>query len=115
MVRLGTAGLNPAYCPSEPEFNILIGRLVDPYVDALPRTERLMTAKFEPPSPPKLSQAEIEAKLGRPLGVRTSSEAPMPAGGGKHALRSMAELAAREARRKVNPEQITQNLGPESQ
>jgi len=118
MVRLGTAGLNPAYCPSEPEFNILIGRLIDPYVDALRRTECLMTAKIDAPSPPKPTREEIEAKLGRPLGSRASSKTqapPVPAGDGKHAQRVFAELAARKTQREANPELITQNLSLESQ
>jgi hypothetical protein len=68
MVRGGTAGLAVAYCPSEPEFNTLIGRRVEPYADKLRRMQRLLDAKAEPPTPPKLTREEIEARLGRPLG-----------------------------------------------
>ncbi len=67
MVRAGTAGLNAGFCPSEPEFNILIGRLVEPYAHALRRTEQLLKAKIEAPAPSRPTRAEIEAKLGRPL------------------------------------------------
>jgi hypothetical protein len=113
MVRLGTAGLNPAYCPSEPEFNILIGRLVDPYVDALRRTECLMVAKIAPPSPPKPTRAEIEAKLGHPLSTPSSEAkaAPVPAGDGKHAVRVMAELAARKVRKEMQQAELAGQTG----
>jgi hypothetical protein len=117
MVRFGSAGLNPKYPPNEPEWSILIGQLVEPYISALRRTERLMTSKIAAPLPPKLTREEIEAKLGHPLGT-PSSEAkapPVPVGDGKHTQRVFAELAARKARREANPEQITQNLSPVSQ
>jgi hypothetical protein len=103
MVRAGTAGLNRSYAPSEPEFATLVARLVEPYVQAHDRARRLIEAKVDVP-PPKLTQAEIEAKLGRPLGSRASSDAqapPVPAGDGKHAERALGSLAAQKARREA--------------
>jgi hypothetical protein len=100
MVRAGTAGLNPVYCPSEPEFNIIIGRRVAPYADALRRTQALIDAKVEASAPRKLTREEIEAKLGRPLGEAAPEPAKAPAsrvGDGRHAERAMADLAARKA------------------
>jgi hypothetical protein len=84
-VRSGNAGLNASYCPSEPEFNNLISRLVEPYVNALRRAENLMMKKIEPPAPPRHTHAgsKLEARTG------------MPAGDGKRAERVMADLAAR--------------------
>jgi hypothetical protein len=73
-VRSGTAGINPSYAPSEAEFLIVTTRLVEPYIAALKRAERLLEAKVQPPPPPKLTREELEAKLGRPLGgVRVAS------------------------------------------
>ncbi len=104
-VRLGTAGLNLGFCPSEPEFNILVGRLVEPYVNALRRAESLLAAKIDPPAPVRPTQTEVEAKLGRRLGPPSSPQLKppaMPVGDGGHAARVMADLVARKARREAN-------------
>jgi hypothetical protein len=99
-VRHGSAGINREFCPSEPTFNGIIGRLVQPYEDALRRTERLLAAKIAPPPAPKLTRAEIEARLGRRLDAPPAAEAnPTPAANGNHVARTMADLAARKAER----------------
>jgi len=86
MIRSGNAGLNPGFCPSEPEFNILVGRLVEPYLEALRRAERLLTAKIEPSAQPEPRLPEAKSP-------------PATISDGKHASRVMAELAARKAHR----------------
>jgi hypothetical protein len=108
MVRLGTAGLNSGFCPSEPEFNTLVGRLVEPYVNALRRAESLLAATIEPPAPPRPTRAELEARLGRRLGPPSSEPKPptMSAGDGGHAERVMADLAARKAMREAKTERV---------
>ena len=42
MVRSGTAGLNRAFCPSEPEFNAVAERCASAWVDALRRAKELL-------------------------------------------------------------------------
>jgi hypothetical protein len=109
MVRLGTAGLNSGFCLSEPEFNSLVGRLVEPYVNALRRAECLLAAKIEPPASPRPTREELEAKLGRRLDPPSSHEPKppaMPAGDGGHAARVIADLAARKAMREANSETV---------
>jgi hypothetical protein len=109
MVRDGTAGLNPMYCPSEAEFNLLIGRLIEPYTNALHNVERLIKARVELPQPPKLTREEIEAKLGRPLGTAAALKPQAqssPAHDGKHMQRVLADLAARKMRRESLPARI---------
>jgi hypothetical protein len=85
MVRAGTAGFNPSYCPSEPEFNLMIGRLIAGYVNRLAATERLLAAKTEQ----------------RP--VRPVSPQPIPTAApgsdGNHAARAIADLQDRKAQR----------------
>ena len=53
MVRAGDAGLKTGFCPSEPDFNVLVDREVRPYKELLDRMERLLKAKVErsPPTP----------------------------------------------------------------
>src|ERR1700722_10295637 len=78
MVRLGKAGLPPAYCPTEAEFNLLIDREVAYYERALAKALKVLDAKVRPPDPPKPTRAEIEAKLGRPIGeAKAEMKAPV--------------------------------------
>jgi hypothetical protein len=102
-VRLGKAGLSPAYCPTEAEFNRLIDQEVAAFERALRRGRAILEAKALPSDPPKPTQAEIEAKLGRTIsGAEEKESEARPsadAGDGNHAARVMAELAARKARR----------------
>jgi hypothetical protein len=67
LVRRGKAGLNPSFCPTEPEFNILARRLLAPYVEALRRARQLLDADVREELKPKLGRKEIEAKLGRKI------------------------------------------------
>jgi hypothetical protein len=60
MVRAGTAGLNRSYCPHEPEFNSLIGRIVAVYELRLRAVESLLSAKVEPTLP---RSAEDKARV----------------------------------------------------
>jgi hypothetical protein len=104
MVRLGKAGLPTAYCPTEAEFNQLIDREVAYYERALAKAQKVLDAKVRPPEPPKLTRAEIEAKLGRPIGeVKAEVKAPVrsTADDGNHAARVMADIAARKAQREA--------------
>jgi hypothetical protein len=107
MVRLGKAALPPGYCPTEAEFNLLIEREVADFERQLARTRRILDAKVLPAEPPKLTLAEIEARLGRPLGVgpaevkAPASVAPVD---GNHAARVMADIAARKERRESLPD-----------
>jgi hypothetical protein len=91
LVRVGQAGLNRSFCPSEPEFSDIVKRLVAPYVDALRRVRLLLSAAVRPPDPPKLSREEIEAKLGRRIGAPPTDEHYM--------ARALSDLEARKARR----------------
>jgi hypothetical protein len=106
-IRLGKAGLPPAYCPTEAEFNLLIEREVDHYERLLAKTQRLLDAKVRPldPPKPKPALAEIEARFNPPISAPPSAEAqsrPSPtASGGNHAARTMADIAARKAERET--------------
>jgi hypothetical protein len=102
MVRLGKAGLPPAYCPTEAEFNLLIDREVAYYERALAKAQKVLDAKVRPPEPPKPTRAEIEAKLGRPIGeakVEVKTPVRSTPDDGNHAARVMADIAARKAQR----------------
>jgi hypothetical protein len=72
-VRSNHAGLNPAFCPSEPEFSFVVQRLVEPYQRMLRKVDDIIGAVAQV-EPPKLSREEIEAKLGRKLGTPTSAD-----------------------------------------
>jgi hypothetical protein len=98
-VRANGAGLNPSYCPSEPEFAAVVKRCVEAYRRQLRKTKALLRAKVDAPVP-KLTKAELEAKLGRSIGERPE-RIPKPELDGKHASRVMAELAARRAAREA--------------
>jgi hypothetical protein len=103
MVRLGKAGLPPAYCPTEAEFNLLIDREVAYYERALAKAQRVLDAKVQPPDPPKPTHAEMEARFRPPAEASPSIEAqscpPSIATDGNHAARVMADIAARKAER----------------
>jgi hypothetical protein len=104
MVRLGKAGLPPAYCPTEAEFNLLIDREVGHYERALAKGQKVLDAKVHPPEPPKPTQAEIEANLGRPIGeakVEVKTARAVYRADGSHAARVMADIAARKAQRET--------------
>jgi hypothetical protein len=90
LVRGGKAGLNLSFCPSEPEFNAVAARCVEPYRDELRRSRELLDAKAVEPPPPKLSREEIEAKLGAP-----------PPADRCYSARALSGLDARKGRREV--------------
>jgi hypothetical protein len=69
LIREGKAGLAVGYCPNEAEFNKLIRSLVALYEERLIKAQQLLDAKPPRPLAPKLTRAEIEAKLGRRLGT----------------------------------------------
>jgi hypothetical protein len=105
MVRLGKAGLPPAYCLTEAEFNLLIDREVAYYERALTKAQKVLDAKVQPPDPPKPTRAEMEARL-RPPVASASAEITAPAlsaDDGNHAARVMADIAARRAQREGLP------------
>jgi hypothetical protein len=85
MVRAGAAGFNPSYCPSEPEFNKMIGRLIADYVNRLAATERLLAAKAE--------QRPV-----RPVSLQPIPTAS-PGSDRNHAARAIADLQARKVQR----------------
>jgi hypothetical protein len=91
LLRVGEAALNRSFCPSEREFSDVVKRLVAPYVDALRRVRLLLSAVVRPPDPPKLSQEEIEAKLGRRISA--------PPIDGHCMARALSDLEVRKARR----------------
>lgn len=85
MVRSGKAGLNLAFCPSEPEFNTVVAQCVEPYAVALQRTERLLLARVEHPK-------DTPAAPRRALPSYAD---------GKHAARASANLEAEKRRREA--------------
>jgi hypothetical protein len=103
-VRRGKAGLPPAYCPTEPEFNRLIEGEVVHYERLLTQAQRLLDAKVRPPDPPKPTRVEMEARF-PPVGASPAVEAnvrpPSTANDGNHATRVMADIAARKAQREA--------------
>lgn len=80
LARSGKSGLSMAYCPSEPEFNALVIRLVAPYIAAQARTAGLLSAQvYEAKQPSK------------PAALRP----PTPPSDGRHAARAIADLELR--------------------
>jgi hypothetical protein len=69
-VRAKRAGLNPSFCPSEPEFMGVVQGIVAPYRRMLGETVAMLRAPVAPPEPERLTREEIEARLGRPVGGR---------------------------------------------
>jgi hypothetical protein len=111
MVRLGKAALPAAYCPTEAQFNLLIEREVADYERQLARTQRILDAKVLPADPPKPTLAEIEARLGRPLGeapAEVKAPASVAPSDGNHAARVLADIAARKAQRETLPDATEQ-------
>jgi hypothetical protein len=106
LIRSGEAGLNRAYCPTEPEFNQLAKRVAAPYVEALRRSRQLLKADVLPEPRPKPSREEIEAKLGRTL----AKPPPDPC----YAARAFSDLEARKVRREgcVPPDDFQETLPP---
>jgi hypothetical protein len=97
MVRSGSAGLNRAFCPSEPEFNAIAERCADAYVSALRRAEELLAGV----------DAQTRAKQ-LLAGKAPRSSPPAPAkpkdqGDGGHAARALADLEARRTWRDDPP------------
>lgn len=58
------------YAPNDTETLDAVRAIVRPYRQAAEQARALLDAKVEVPAPPRPSRAEIEAKLGRPTGLR---------------------------------------------
>ena len=103
MVRLGKAGLPPAYCPTEAEFNLLIDREVAYYERALAKAQKVLDAKVRPPDPPKPKRRQrLKPSLVRLFGegkAEVKTPVRSTADDGNHAARVMADIAARKAQR----------------
>lgn len=93
-VRTGKAGLNPNFCPPEPAFSTVVARAVENYRRRLYDAEHLLNAKLMPPPRPPVSVAELEARLGRPIGDRPQAAIPpvIEEGDKGHAVRVAAAL-----------------------
>jgi hypothetical protein len=100
-VREDEAGLNPGHCPTEPEFARVVKRRVASYRLKLQSAEALLRAKVEPVAPSRqLDAAEIEARLGRPIGSvdkPTRPTGPRPG----YMARTLADLERRKLRREA--------------
>src|SRR5215471_651633 len=111
-VRENSAGLNPSFCPSEPEFVGICLNLVSGYARQLAATEAILAAPvYEPPPEQRMTRAEIEAKLGHPIGEKSGRSANTciadRPGDGKHAERVAADLERRRAARQSTEQQET--------
>ena len=80
-IREGKARLSRAFSPSEAEFNSLIRSEVAQYERNLMAAQQLLRAKVQPPPAPKLTDEEIEAKLGRKLHATVEANPAPPAYG----------------------------------
>lgn len=115
IVRGDVEGLSRDWAPSDRAIHDVIADIVRPYQVALTNARALLAAPVEQPEPPRLSRAEIEAKLGRPVadGARvhpisnTPGEPDGPPRDGKHAQRVAADLAARAARREAEQQEAS--------
>jgi hypothetical protein len=94
LVRSGAAGLNRAFCPSEPEFNAIAERCTAAWVDALRRTKELL-AGIDRQTRAKQLLAGKAASAPRPPTPRPNDR-KLPSGDGKHAARALADLEARK-------------------
>lgn len=114
MVRSGAADRTVSFCPSEPEFNTLIGGLVVDYERRLRAAERLLDARLSPPCAPPSTREEIEARLGRPIGEVDTRAQPEPPAlhDGNHLARVMADVEARKRRRVAEQ---SANLSPKDE
>ncbi len=102
-IVMNEAGLDGEWPPNDIQVHAVVANVVKPYREALNKVTALLEAPIEPPEPPRLSRAEIEAKLGRPLlsmppEAKAIADPPEPYDG-KHMQRVEAELVARRARR----------------
>jgi hypothetical protein len=92
MVRSGTAGLNRAFCPSEPEFNTIAARCADAWVDALRRTKELLAGIDRQTRAKQLLAGKAQSAPRQP-----TAKPQAPISDGKHAARALADLEARKA------------------
>jgi hypothetical protein len=99
MVRSNKAGLNPSFCPPEPDFATVVNRCVAEYRRRLKETEAILQAKVDAPPERRLTAEEIAAKLGRPIGERPQPE--LPPTDGTHMARVLADLDRRKADREA--------------
>jgi hypothetical protein len=97
LVRSGTAGLNRAFCPSEPEFNAIAERCADAYVSALRRTKELRAAVDAQTRSKQLLAGKA------PRSFAPAAAKPRDQGDGAHASRALADLEARRAWRDDPP------------
>jgi hypothetical protein len=98
------AGLDRRWSPNDTEIHSVVAEVVRPYGRrALDNVTALLAASVEELEPRRLTEAEIEAKLGRPLSSGRKPENPPPPyyGDGKHAARVAADLEARRRRREA--------------
>lgn len=95
-IRTGVAGLNPNFCPPEPAFATVVARCTEQYWRMLRGAEAVLRARVMLPPAAKMTREEIEAKLGRPIGV--PPEAPPRAADPSYAARVAADLRARRER-----------------
>jgi hypothetical protein len=113
MVRSGTAGLNHAFCPTEPEFNAIAGRCAEFYARLLRRTKQLLAAGVYTPPPPKprpsvgpwcclLCKEELAITKNRSRAVPSDGAYSAPSNG-VHAARAIADLEARRWAREDPP------------
>ena len=102
--------LNPAFPPSAEQICIVTRREVRAMEHELAEVREVLAGKIED-GRPRPTQAEIEAKLGRPIGHgrppsgRLAPIGPPPRGDGGHAARVAADLAAR----KTSSEQLRED------
>lgn len=89
------AGLDPHWPPNDGEIYDVVAKIVAPYGTALVNARALLSAPVESPEPQRPTQAEIEAKLGRPISDGSRVSRP-PVTDGKHAQRVMADMAGRK-------------------
>jgi hypothetical protein len=82
----------------------VVAAIVSSARENLDNTMALLRAPVEEPERPRPTQAELEAKLGRPIGQRPRKPIPAPwEGDGRHAERVAADLEARRRRREMLP------------
>lgn len=75
-IRANKAGLNASFCPTEPEFRKVADLCAAVYRRRLAEAEALLRAKVRDEPKPKMSAAELEAKLGRPISDRPQAAVP---------------------------------------
>lgn len=94
--------LNPAFPPNDNQIRAVVKGIVRDYQKSLAIADALLSAAVERRDEQQgPARADIEAKLGRPVGPppeKQNEPAPEAPHDGKHAQRVMADLAARKAR-----------------